>query len=40
MNAKLKNTVTPLHDPDDAPELTDEFFQRADTVAWRETSRC
>jgi uncharacterized protein (DUF4415 family) len=30
MNAKSKNTRTAWVDPDDAPELTDEFFERAD----------
>lgn len=30
MNASKQNSPTTFHDPDDAPELTDEFFQRAD----------
>jgi uncharacterized protein (DUF4415 family) len=29
MSAKLKNTPTEWVDPDDAPELTDEFFEKA-----------
>lgn len=29
MNAKLINTPTEWVDPDDAPELTDEFFEKA-----------
>ena len=29
MAAKSKNTRTTWVDPDDAPELTDEFFERA-----------
>ena len=32
MSAKLKNTPPPWIDPDDAPELTDEFFENA---VWR-----
>ncbi len=30
MNVNKRATPTPWTDPDDAPELTDEFFQRAD----------
>ncbi|QXP82750.1 BrnA antitoxin family protein [Methylococcus sp. ANG] len=30
MNAKQPVTPTEWHDPDDAPELTDEFFEQAD----------
>jgi uncharacterized protein (DUF4415 family) len=30
MNAKNPATPTTWNDPDDAPELTDEFFERAD----------
>jgi uncharacterized protein (DUF4415 family) len=30
MNAKKHATPTEWIDPDDAPELTDEFFERAD----------
>ncbi len=30
MNANRKNTGTDWIDPDDAPELDDEFFERAD----------
>ena len=30
MNASKRATPTAWTDPDDAPELTDEFFQRAD----------
>lgn len=29
MNAKSKSTHTPWVDPDDAPELTEAFFERA-----------
>lgn len=29
MTAKLKNTAQSWIDPDDAPELTDEFFEKA-----------
>jgi uncharacterized protein (DUF4415 family) len=32
MNAKLPNTGQPWVDPDDAPELTDEFFEKG---TWR-----
>ena len=28
MNAKLQNTAQPWVDPDDAPELTDEFLEK------------
>lgn len=28
MNARLLNTAKPWVDPDDAPELTDEFFEK------------
>jgi len=28
MNAKLQNTVQPWVDPDDAPELTDDFLEK------------
>lgn len=28
MTAKLKNTPQPWIDPDDAPELTDELFEK------------
>ena len=30
MNASKRGTHTTWTDPDDAPELTDEFFERAD----------
>ena len=30
MNGKKQNTNTTWIDPDDAPELDDEFFERAD----------
>lgn len=30
MSAKLQNTPQPWIDPDDAPELTDEFFEKAE----------
>jgi uncharacterized protein (DUF4415 family) len=30
MNAKTSATLTDWIDPDDAPELTDEFFEQAD----------
>jgi len=30
MNVKLQTTPTDWHDADDAPELTGEFFERAD----------
>jgi uncharacterized protein (DUF4415 family) len=30
MNGNKRNTVTEWIDPDDAPELTDEFFEQAD----------
>ncbi len=30
MNASKRNSPTTFHDPDDAPELTEEFFERAD----------
>ena len=30
MNAKLNATASTWNDPDDAPELTDDFFQSAD----------
>ena len=30
MNAKSQNLPQPWVDPDDAPELTDAFFERAD----------
>lgn len=32
MNVKSKNTPQPSIDPDDAPELTDEFFEKG---VWR-----
>jgi uncharacterized protein (DUF4415 family) len=32
MNVKSKNTPTPWIDPDDAAELTDEFFEKG---VWR-----
>jgi uncharacterized protein (DUF4415 family) len=32
MSVKSKNTPQPWIDPDDAPELTDEFFEKA---VWR-----
>lgn len=32
MNVKSKNTPQPWSDPDDAPELTDEFFEKG---VWR-----
>ncbi len=30
MNENKRNTATDWTDPDDAPELTDEFFEQAD----------
>ncbi|TDN63226.1 BrnA antitoxin family protein [Paraburkholderia sp. BL10I2N1] len=33
MNANKRATRTEWVDPDDAPELTDEFFERADEYA-------
>ena len=30
MNAKSQNLPQPWVDPDDAPELTDEFFEKAE----------
>ncbi|MGJ7507871.1 BrnA antitoxin family protein [Variovorax sp. GT1P44] len=40
MSAKLPGTPAGSVDPDDAPELTDEFFDRATpTVGEREVSR-
>lgn len=40
MNAKSKNTPAPWVDPDDAPELTDEFFAKATPmIADRPASR-
>ncbi|MBP9714653.1 MAG: BrnA antitoxin family protein [Sterolibacterium sp.] len=30
MNAKLQNSPKPWVDPDDAPELTDEFFEQGE----------
>ena len=30
MNAKLRNTPAPWTDPDDAPELTDDFFEQGE----------
>ena len=40
MNAKSKNTPAPWVDPDDAPELPDEFFAKAvPMIADRPVSR-
>ena len=33
MNANKHATPTEWHDPDDAPELTDDFFKQADEYA-------
>lgn len=36
MNVKLQNSPAPWVDPDDAPELSDEFFDKG---TWRVGSR-
>lgn len=39
MTAKSKTTAPAWVDPDDAPELTDAFFQRADEYAGKKLVR-
>lgn len=39
MSAKLQNTPTTSIDPDDAPELDDDFFQRADLLVGEQVMR-
>jgi uncharacterized protein (DUF4415 family) len=36
MTAKKRSTPATWHDPDDAPELTDDFFQSADLYEGRQ----